>query len=232
MGEIGNDFASRRNKSLIWKGDAEGTGATFFCAGVQSVYLAGWEIKNGTAMDQLLLLPQLLLIAGTGRNTGKTTLACNLIRRFCPTNPIVAIKITPHFHENYKTGKILVDKTNLIIAEETDSATGKDSSLMLKSGAMRSFFVMTTDEQLAEAIRLILLMIPQGTPMVCESGGLRAHVIPGVFLMMCSADSGKAKDRAEKLKLLADRVITFDGEKIDFDLSTIKIAENRWILKH
>jgi hypothetical protein len=185
-----------------------------------------------TAMDQRLLLPQLLLIAGTGRNTGKTTLACDLVRRFCPFNPIVAIKITPHFHENNKMGNILINKTNLIIAEETDFATGKDSSLMLESGATRSFFVMATDEQLAEAIRMILLMLPHGTLMVCESGGLRSHVIPGVFLMMSGTDSRKTKDRAEKLKMLADRVVTFDGEKIDFDPSTIKIAENRWILNH
>jgi hypothetical protein len=31
--------------------------------------------------------------------------------------------------------------------------------------------------------------------------------------------------------LLADRVITFDGEKIDFDLNSIEINDNRWKIK-
>lgn len=180
---------------------------------------------------ETIVLPHLLLIAGTGRNTGKTTLACNIIRKFSPHKSIIALKITPHFHGNIQSGKVLIDNTNLYIAEETDSTTGKDSSLMLAAGAQQSFFVMATDEHLGSAILEICKMAPSKVLLVCESGGLRDWVVPGVFLMMNSTISGIIKSSAEKLKLLADRLITFDGEKIDFDIDTIEITDNRWTLK-
>ncbi|MCX6240071.1 MAG: hypothetical protein NTY07_21445 [Bacteroidia bacterium] len=177
-------------------------------------------------------LPQLLLIAGTGRNTGKTTFACNIIRKFSNHNSIIALKITPHFHKNVQNGNLIINSTNLYIAEETDSTSGKDSSLMLAAGAQQSFFVMATDKHLSEAIQEVLKILPSNALLVCESGGLRDWIVPGLFFMMNRKDNGLIKPTAEKLKLLADRLITFDGEKIDFELDTIEITGNQWILKH
>ncbi len=176
-------------------------------------------------------MPQLLIIAGTGRNTGKTTIACEIIRRFSPEKSIIALKITPHFHKNIQSGKVLADNENFYIAEETNSTTGKDSSLMLKAGATISYFIMTTDEFLEEAFGEILNFIPSDSMLICESGGLRHHVIPGLFLMMKNNVPGEIKQRAEKLIQLADRVITLNGEKIDFDTNTIEITDNQWSLK-
>ena len=177
-------------------------------------------------------LPQLLLIAGTGRNTGKTTLACNIIRKFGLNHSIIAMKITPHFHKNIQSGKVIVKTSNLYIAEETDSTTTKDSSLMLQAGARQSYFVMAKDEHLDTAFREIVKLIPSDSLLVCESGGLRYHVVPGLFFMMNSSGNEIIKPASEKLKLLADRLIIFDGEKIDFDLDSIEITDNRWTLKH
>ena len=178
-----------------------------------------------------ILLPQLLLIAGTGRNTGKTTLACKIIQKFSPVKTIIALKITPHFHRNVQSGKILFNETTLYIAEETDSTTGKDSSLMLKAGAQQSYFVMATDEYLGEVIQNIIRLIPSDALLVCESGGLRDWVVPGVFLMMNRKDNEILKPGTEKLKMLADRLNTFDGEKIDFEIDTLEITDNQWKLK-
>ena len=178
-----------------------------------------------------ILLPQLLLIAGTGRNTGKTTLACKIIQKFSPVKTIIALKITPHFHRNVQSGKILFNETTLYIAEETDSTTGKDSSLMLKAGAQQSYFVMATDEYLGEVIQNIIRLIPSDALLVCESGGLRDWVVPGVFLMMNRKDNEILKPGTEKLKMLADRLITFDGENIDFEIDTLEITDNQWKLR-
>ncbi|MBK8884338.1 MAG: hypothetical protein IPN67_18855 [Bacteroidales bacterium] len=46
----------------------------------------------------MITIPNLLLIAGTGTKSGKTTMACKIIRQFSELK-ITAIKITPHFHE-------------------------------------------------------------------------------------------------------------------------------------
>ncbi len=181
---------------------------------------------------ETILLPNLLLIAGTGRNTGKTTLAGKIIQKFSPGKTIIALKITPHFHKNIQSGKILINEKNLYIAEETDPTTGKDSSLMLKAGAQQSYFVMANDEHLSEVIQNIFRLIPSDALLVCESGGLRDWVVPGVFLLMNRKDIEILKPNEEKLKMLADRLITFDGEKTNFDLDAIEINDNRWTLKY
>lgn len=176
-------------------------------------------------------LPNMLLIAGSGRNTGKTTLACNIIRKFSPVNNIIALKITPHFHKNIQSGKVLINTTNLFIAEETNPATGKDSSLMLGAGARQSFFVMASDENFGIAVREICRLTPPDALIVCESGGLRYNLIPGIFLMINHINSGMIKHGTEKLKLLTSFLVTFDGVRLDFDLDKIEITDNRWTLK-
>jgi len=180
---------------------------------------------------ELIVIPQLLLIAGTGRNTGKTTFACQILRKFSSVKSIYSIKITPHFHKNIQSGRLILQTSNLYIAEETDSSTTKDSSLMLESGAQKSFFVMATDQNLMEAFQKIVQLIPSDSFIICESGGLRHHVVPGLFFMMNKTDREIMKPDAEKLMLLADRVITFDGEKNDFELNSIEINDNGWTIK-
>lgn len=177
-------------------------------------------------------MPELLLIAGTGRNSGKTTLVCRIIQKNCTHFPIVAIKITPHFHQKMDSGTIVIERDDLIIIDEADPETGKDSALMLKAGAIKSYFVMAKDAQLKEAINLIINIIPDKIPVICESGGLRHWVEPGVFLIMNRSDNNTFKPGVEDLKTIADRWITFDGKEIGFDVNTINYSENKWnILK-
>ncbi len=176
------------------------------------------------------VIPQLLLIAGTGRNTGKTTFACDILRKFSPNHKLIAVKITPHFHKNIQSGKIIVNRENLYIAEETIAISGKDSSLMHLAGAVKSYFVMAKDEHLENAFQEIEKLIPSDSLIVCESGGLRYHRVPGLFFMMSSPEN-EIKPSAQRLKLLADRVITFDGKRIDFDLDMIEVKENQWKIR-
>jgi hypothetical protein len=178
-----------------------------------------------------LKLSQLLLIAGTGRDSGKTTLACALIQKFSPSKSVIALKITPHFHKNIGSGKVLCNTDELFIAEETDSSTGKDSSRMLKAGAHHSFFVMTTDEHLVQAFLKIRELILSDSLIICESGGLRQYVEPGLFLMMHKKGTETIKPLSEKLLAQADCVITFDGEKTGFNPDRIEIINNQWTLK-
>ncbi len=173
-------------------------------------------------------IPEMLLIAGNGRNSGKTTLACRIIRNISACIPVVAIKITPHFHENFGTGKTLFNREDLVIIEESDPESGKDSALMLKAGAVKSYFVMAKDEQLNDALQVILKQVPEKVPVVCESGGLRQIVEPGIFLMMHRKDNNVLKPGVESLNILADKVITFDGKNIDFDFNNVSYSENKW----
>src|SRR5450759_1869588 len=99
---------------------------------------------------------------------------------------------------------------------------------MLEAGAVQSYFVMTTDEYLEEAFSEILTRIAPDTMVVCESGGLRHLIQPGLFFMMRHPENIGLKLDEAKLLSLADQVVTFDEPKFDFDINSIEIADNQW----
>ncbi|MCU0461222.1 MAG: hypothetical protein MUF36_04295 [Bacteroidales bacterium] len=145
-------------------------------------------------------VPNLLLIAGTGNKSGKTTLACRIIGQFI-NEGVTAVKITPHFHET-TPGLILLSKNaGYSVYEETNSSAEKDTSRMLKSGAKRVFFAKVTDDDLLLAFRAIMRYIPEGSPVVCESPALRHYVEPGIFVIMRSDESNNNKNINQLLEL-------------------------------
>ncbi|TAL59958.1 MAG: hypothetical protein EPN88_16615 [Bacteroidetes bacterium] len=81
-----------------------------------------------------MLIPNLLLIAGTGTKSGKTSIACRIISQFKILN-ITAIKISPHLHEVTPGLIPLIEKKGYSVYEETNRNTSKDTSRMLHSGA-------------------------------------------------------------------------------------------------
>src|SRR5512145_645979 len=117
-------------------------------------------------------MPNLLILAGSGRNSGKTTFACSLINKFSYLYPVVAVKISPHFHSLEKNLVSLIDNQNFFVEEESNRVNSKDSSRMLAAGAEKSFFVMTSDDHLKEAWKQVIPLIGTNKLIVCESGGL------------------------------------------------------------
>jgi len=126
--------------------------------------------------------PNWLLIAGTGRNTGKTTLACLLLSQY-RENAVTSVKITPHFHPLHEEDRVLVKNENFIIIREERIST-KDSSRMLQAGASQALFVQAKDESLEEVFSYLSGLIPSGHPVICESGGMARIIEPGLFIMM------------------------------------------------
>jgi hypothetical protein len=140
-----------------------------------------------------MIIPNLLLIAGTGTKSGKTTLACKIIKQFRNLN-ITAIKISPHFHETTPGLVSIVESKGYAIYEETDSTSSKDTSRMLNAGASKVFFAKVWDDQLVKVFNEINDMIPSGTPVICESPALRNFIEPGVFIIMTSLIINKHKN--------------------------------------
>jgi len=176
------------------------------------------------------ILPNILLIAGTGRDSGKTTFACNIIRKFYRDLPIVAVKISAHFHEDIHVGNLIYSDEHLFVGEETDTSKEKDSSRMLAAGARKSFFIMAFDEQVLEAIQIVQSIIPPKNFIICESGGLRNYITPGLFFMLNRSDNPTPKPECVPYKNLCDRWITFDGHDFDFTVDNIEIRDNKWNL--
>jgi hypothetical protein len=176
-----------------------------------------------------MLIPNLLLIAGTGTKSGKTSMACRVIEQFDKLN-IIAIKITPHFHETTPGLKTIYEETGISIYEETNPDSKKDTSRMLWSGASKVYFAKVLDDRLLFVFNKIMDLIPEGTPIVCESPALRNFAEPGVFIIMSSKTTNKRKNISEFLTLSHLR---FELEKLP-ELSSIPIGfENGgWIYKY
>jgi hypothetical protein len=131
------------------------------------------------------LFQNLLIIAGTGNKSGKTTMACRIIESF-PDLHITAIKITPHFHVPTDGLLAITESERISIYEETNRNSIKDTSRMLRAGARKVYFAKVCDDTLFDSFRKIIELIPAGTPLICESPALRNFVEPGAFIIMTS----------------------------------------------
>lgn len=162
----------------------------------------------------------IILIAGAGRNSGKTKLACQIIAHLSEQQEVVAIKVSPHFHALPDDASLLFDSPEIVISEEIDTGN-KDSARMKQAGAARSFYVQVADPHLPQLIAW-LREYWSGSLLVCESGGLIEYVRPARFLFV-----HKAIIPAEKKTLLDYRpeLVQYRNGTFTFDMATI-VTEN------
>lgn len=177
------------------------------------------------AENKVAEFPNFLLIAGNGRNVGKTFLACKIIEHLSKKQAVTGIKISPHFHAVEKE-KIRIQTNDFIIIEECQS-TQKDSSLLLQAGAKKVYFVMAAQENLKKAFSNLIDILPQ-TAVVCESGGLQEFINPGLFLFV-----KRIGDEITKPHLLkfSPKIIENDGINFNLDISAIEFINNRFLLQ-
>lgn len=176
-------------------------------------------------------MPRMLLLAGTGRDSGKTLYGCRVLSHWCSSQTIYSIKITPHFHKSIRTGKIIHDDPDLFIAEELIAGTAKDSMRFLEAGAKRSFFIMTQDERLGDALEILFREVSGNFFWICESGGAQQYVKPGLFLLISQAGVEEKKE-GNALHKLADQKIVRTGSVFDIPAENIQISEEGWILRN
>jgi hypothetical protein len=119
-----------------------------------------------------MTFPNLLIIAGTGNKSGKTTMACRIVGSF-PELSITAIKMTPHFHETTDGLVKISEGDGYSIYEETSMDNTKDTSRMLQAGAGKVYFAKVWDARLFNVFNMIMDRIPTGMPVICESPALR-----------------------------------------------------------
>jgi hypothetical protein len=176
----------------------------------------------------MVTIPNLLLIAGTGTKSGKTSMACKIIRQF-PELKITAMKITPHFHETTAGLLPVSEKRGYAIYEETERKGIKDTSRMLEAGADKVYFAKVWDKQLLEVFNEMMKIIPEGTPVIFESPALRNFVEPGVFVIMTSETTNKLKDISH---LQALPHVMFKLEEIDaIDVLPFGLIDGEWFYR-
>ncbi len=173
--------------------------------------------------------PNLLLIAGTGRNTGKTTLACEIIKKTSLQQKVIGIKISPHFHGGTESLKHIGGTNNYNLYEETLSdISGKDSSKMLASGAELVFYIEVLDEFILEAFQFLLKYIPENTAVVCESPALRNVVSPGIFIIVDNISQQNKKQDVLVKKDIADFYIETDKTELNEIIKSTRFDSSGW----
>lgn len=172
------------------------------------------------SLNKIKKIPNLMLIAGNGRNVGKTTLACKIISFFANSTDVIGLKISPHFHEQ-NNSEVVFSNEKIRILKETQ-INSKDSSLMLQAGAKLVYFVMVKPEHLNESINHLIEILPNNL-IICESGGLIEYINPGLFLMV-----KRKEDKIIKTHFLRySPVITNNnGEQFDFDIQQLEFKDH------
>lgn len=184
----------------------------------------------------MIYAPNMLLIGAAGRDVGKTTFACEIIRRFLDAQ-VHAAKVTAIQARDGlcpRGGKGCGVCTSLegdyCITEETCTDGEKDTQRLLAAGAKQVLWLRALKSKLEEGAQEFLDAIGRDTPLVCESNSLRNVVVPGLFLMLKSPDAKEIKASAQQVRPHADIMIDSDGRQFQFDFDRISLVANCWQL--
>jgi hypothetical protein len=186
----------------------------------------------------LISAPQMLLIGSGGRNSGKTVFACAVIEKFRSRCDLAAAKVTvirERSGECPRGGAGCGVCSSLdgayCLTEETAAEGSKDTQRLLAAGAKRVYWLRVLDEYLEEGATALLDALGKDTLVVCESNSLRKAVEPGLFLMFIHTGDPVMKSSAQAVRAYADRIVTTDGRRFDFDAGGIEIREGRWTVR-
>lgn len=197
----------------------------------------GIPAAGATVLREKLRLPGWLVIGATGRNSGKSDLACAVIARLHPTHRIVGVKVTtiagderacPRGGEG--CGACTGLEGEFEIREESGSAPGKDTTRMLEAGAQSAFWIRCRSGGVRAALAALSPRLGRGTLVVAESNSLVREARPDLFLMVSRAGAIAVKPTARAVLPLAQRVVVSDGRAFDLDLRSLAAVDGEWHL--
>jgi uridine kinase len=173
----------------------------------------------------MIALPEMVMIGGNSRNSGKTTLACSIIKKLSATHEVIGLKVTSiRAGEDSKHGnhdqELFSDYT---IFEELDSKADKDTSKMLRAGAKHVYYIRVADNFIEKAVLHFLSKYINKQVIVCESRSLRNIVIPGLFLMMIRTPAQNEEKDVGAYLLKADELFYFDSDVTEMNKFAAKI---------
>lgn len=174
----------------------------------------------------------MIMIGACGRNSGKTELACRLIKKYAPDYKVITLKVTTHTDkdEKYssgdeKHGQFHFPKEGYLLVEEEKGTSGKDTGKMLVAGSHKVYWLRVKEEYLIKGAEAFLALIHNGPDkvIVCESNSLRRAVTPGLFLINQNVRDKSIKPSCQDVLHLKDHIVRFDNEKFSFDIDAVDI---------
>lgn len=189
------------------------------------------------AARQRQRLPGWLVIGATGRNSGKSDLACAVIAKLHRVHPIVGVKVTTIAGEEAACprgrdgcGACTGLEGEFEIREEDASQPGKDTARMLQSGARRAFWVRCRSGGTRSALAALAPLLDRGTLVVAESNSLAGEARPDLFLMVRPAGAPVVKPTAQAVLPFAQRMVVSVDRAFDLDLRHLVVVDGEWRL--
>lgn len=183
-------------------------------------------------MNERPFYPNLIIVGGTGRNSGKTSFVCGLIEKFRDDLRITGLKVSAVYADEgafHGSHEKFEDK-DIQIFRETNTISHKDTSRMLQSGADEAWFLSASDEKIGEGMTRFLELIKKDSVIICESNSLAKVVKPGFFVMIRRNDQKPFKSRVTDLEGYADLLIDFDDGPFARMIDKIKFNEQGWFV--
>ncbi len=181
----------------------------------------------------MIFLSDWIIVGGTGRNIGKTTLVEKLVGKFGLQASVTALKISNIKPENsrFHGHDVELFSEKILLQKEWRTDGNKDSMRFLKAGAQTSWFIQTEDVFLPETFPKIQAVLEESPWVVCESNSLRNFVKPGLFIMVKGKNDTFGKKNVRGLLQLADVVVkALQWKQFDAIVERIEIKEGKFIL--
>jgi len=159
----------------------------------------------------MISMPNLIIIGGSSRNVGKTSLCLDLISRYAQDLEITGLKIStikPDDAIHHGTHDITLNGRNYRILEEQQTGGNKDTARMLKAGAKRAFYIESLEEHMGEAFAGFREIYETTGPIISESRSLRNLAIPSLFILIKHYDPALIKPDFYDYEALADLTVT------------------------
>jgi hypothetical protein len=138
-----------------------------------------------------------IVVSGSGKNVGKTSLICGLLRAL-PEFGWVAVKVTSHDHGMAEA-----------LFEETSASVASDTARFLAAGARRVFLITAEGAELGEALKTLHESVGPAN-LIFESNRMFAEFEPNVRLAIVGAATevkasfGPALEQADAIVAAAD----------------------------
>jgi molybdopterin-guanine dinucleotide biosynthesis protein len=152
---------------------------------------------------------RIIVIAGTQSNSGKTTLLCDLLRELTRREPWEAIKLTRgHYRSCGKdphaccVSHLLSEQPVIRSGREETYAFGKDTGRYWDAGASDVHWVIVTENQVEQGIRLALSRVKSGGVLI-EGTSVLKFIDPDFAVMVARAD----RENQPKMKPSARRAL-------------------------
>ena len=185
-------------------------------------------MSNDLSIHPREFYPNILLISGSGRNTGKTILACNIIRKWKEDEHIIAIKISAHHHDAATPLNLLHAGKGFTVWEE-NTKTHKDSGRFLDAGAAKVYYIEASDDKFLDAFRFVFNLHGKGSLIICESGALVKFIEPGVMLFIQRKDELIDTEK-EYLRRLSDHIVYSESPELTDPAIILTVTDHSWRL--